>query len=235
MTHASRIRFVLWLTVARFPLVLLFVAGALVFSRTGGFLLFLATMTALMVSAITDLLDGYFARRFEVVSRFGEYVDPLMDKLFYLSTLPVLIFAATKNGHMNHATLLLALTVFLLTRDQWVSFLRSIGSMYDASGAANWAGKLRTCVNLPVICAIYYYEEAPAGVQFLRGWLVHAMEGVAFLLNGISVYVYTRQYWPYLRDSAGATESAREGTPTGSRPVGFKKPDGQGSAAGIGS
>jgi len=244
MTRSSKLWFVTLLTVARFPLVLLFFVGAIVFSYVGWAWVFFGAMTALILSAVTDLLDGYFARRLGVVTPFGAHADPLMDKFFYLSTLPLLVFVATHNHHLGHAIILLVLTLFFLTRDQWVSFLRSIGSMYNVGGSANWSGKLRTCVNLPLICGIYYYEAAPAPFQFLSPWLVHGFEVVALVLNFISVYVYTRRYWPSLRRSADVdSDSPAPAEPgqgsvipipgtaaaTSSGPVGSDGPGGQGS------
>ncbi|MDI6774654.1 MAG: CDP-alcohol phosphatidyltransferase family protein [Verrucomicrobiota bacterium] len=208
MTTASKLRFVTLLTAARFPLVLMFFIGAVLYERHGGIGFFFMALILLMLSAITDLFDGYFARRFGVVTAFGAYADPLMDKFFYLSTLPLLIFVATKQNHIAHAVALLVLTLFFLTRDQWVSFLRSIGAMYQANGGANWSGKVRTCVNLPLICGIYYYEAAPAHLQFLNPWVVHGFEIIAFVLNAVSGVVYTRQYWPYLRRSADTPDPA---------------------------
>lgn len=200
MGRNVKLRFVTFLTVVRFPLVLLFFAGALVHSRHESSWLFAATFAALITSAVTDLFDGYFARKFDVVTKFGAHADPLMDKFFYLATLPLLVFVALENGHRPHALWLLVMSLMFLSRDQWVTFLRSIGSMYNVSGGANFWGKLRTAINFPVICCIYHVEEAP--VQILNKQLLYAAEIVAVIVNLISLYVYTRRYWPYLQRSA---------------------------------
>lgn len=198
--RGAKLRLVTFLTFVRFPLVLLFFAGAIVYAFHDLPWLFVLSFAALILGAVTDLFDGLLARRFGVETRFGAHADPLMDKLFYLTTLPLLVFVATKDGHMVHGTFLLAMTVLFLARDQWVTFLRSIGSMYDVSGSANWSGKLRTLLNFPLICAIYYVEEAPT--PFIDVRLVALFEGLAWVLNGVSAYSYTRHYWPYLHLSA---------------------------------
>jgi len=198
----DKLRLVTLLTLIRFPLVLLFFAGAMVYADNRAPWLFAASFAALVVSAVTDLFDGLLARRYGVETHFGAHVDPLMDKFFYLSTLPVMIYVATRNGHLGHASFLVVLTVLFLVRDQWVTFLRAIGSMYHVSGCANWAGKLRTALNFPLIFAIYYFEEAPASVQFIPSLALHVFEVVAGVVNLLSVYVYTRHYWPHLRRSA---------------------------------
>ena len=188
------------LTLARFPLVVLFFIGAIANSLHPSDGVFWAALVALLASAITDLFDGKLARRYGVVTPFGAHADPLMDKFFYLATLPLLVFVALRNGHVTHAVVLLVITMTFLTRDQWVTFLRAIGSMYDVSGSAQWAGKLRTAINFPLIAAIYIYEECP--VFDLPTWFIAAFESVALLVNMISLYTYTRHYWPSLRRAA---------------------------------
>lgn len=204
-----KLRFVTFLTFVRFPLVLLFFVGAVVYTEYHKTWLYALTLALLIISAVTDLFDGYFARKFNVETKFGAHVDPLMDKLFYLATLPLLVFITTKNSHIPHATFLLVLTLFFLARDQWVTFLRSIGSMYNVSGSANWSGKLRTCVNFPLICTIYHFEEAPSLFQFINAKFVYTFEIVALIINIISLYTYTRHYWPYLHRSANTRQGGR--------------------------
>ena len=99
------------------------------------------------------------------------------------------------------------LTFFLL-RDQWVSFLRSIGAMYQVDAKANWSGKARTVISFPAVCIIYYYLEAPEGylwglLPFYR-WpaLIYALEGLCLGINVVSIWVYTAAYWPALRKEA---------------------------------
>lgn len=205
MAKRGKLLFVTILTVVRFPLVLVFFAGALAHAllqppASPAHPLFIMAFTAVIASAVTDLFDGYFARRFQVETVFGAHADPLMDKFFSLATLPLLVFVAVRNNNITHAVVLLILTLLLLTRDQWVTFLRSIGSVYQVSGKANWAGKLRTAINFPLICTIYQVEAGPWPLCPM--WFLYAFEGLALAVNLISLYVYTQAYLPSLRKSA---------------------------------
>lgn len=203
MTNRSNLFLVTFITLARFPLVILFFIGALFFVKYPSTWLFFTSLSMLILAAVTDLIDGYLARKLNVVTKFGAHADPLMDKFFYLSTLPLLVYVASKNQHNTHAVFLLVMTVFFLSRDQWVTFLRSIGSIYEVSGSANWSGKMRTAINFPMICIIYFVEEAPA-LRVISDWVMYLMEGAAFISNFISLYIYTRNYWPYLVKSTGS-------------------------------
>jgi len=194
--------FVTFLTFIRFPLVTLFLISAVYNAWKPETWIFFMAWGMLIFAALTDLFDGYFARKLNVETSLGAHADPLMDKFFYLSTMPLLIFVASQNGNTIHSTFLLFLTFFFLARDQWVTFLRSIGSIYNISGKANWSGKLRTCINFPLICAIYHLEESPAKYQFLPPLLVYFFEGVSLVITVVSLYIYTKYYWPQLKKSA---------------------------------
>jgi phosphatidylglycerophosphate synthase len=154
----------------------------------------------MLLSAITDLLDGWFARRFKVTSRLGTYADPLTDKIFYLTTFPTLVYLADRVGQWQHARVLLALTILFLLRDQWVSFLRSIGALHNLDAKANWSGKARTVISFPIICVVYYALQAPTEWPWRPSiTLLYGLESLSMLVNLVSVFVCTVRFWPALR------------------------------------
>jgi CDP-diacylglycerol--glycerol-3-phosphate 3-phosphatidyltransferase len=191
--------FVLALTVVRVPLILLFLAVSIFFGYPLPSVWFVVAFAAMIMSAVTDLLDGYFARKFAVTSRLGSYLDPMTDKVFYLTTFPVLIYLADRLGQHDHARLLVVLAILFLMRDQWVSFLRSLGALHDVSAKANWSGKARTLVSFPTICVIYWYLQAPTnwGLK-IPDPVVYGLEILSVLINCISLVVYTGRFWPTL-------------------------------------
>jgi cardiolipin synthase (CMP-forming) len=192
--------FVQALTLVRVPLIFLFLAVSVFTGHPVSEFWFVVAFAAMMLSAVTDLFDGYFARKFEVTSQLGSYADPMTDKVFYLTTFPTLIYLADRIGQHAHARALLVLAILFLLRDQWVSFLRSIGALHNLSAKANWSGKARTLISFPTICVIYYYLQAPARWDFLIPEpVVYVMEGLSVAINLISIGVYTGRYWPALR------------------------------------
>src|SRR5580765_8304021 len=192
--------FVMGLTLVRVPLIFLFLSV----SVFGGHPLpepwFVVAFAAMLLSALTDLFDGYFARRFKVTSRLGSYADPMMDKVFYLATFPTLVYLAEQLGQSTHARTLLVLAILFLLRDQWVSFLRSIGAIHKLSAKANWSGKARTIISFPSICVIYYALEAPTNWPWRPSQnVLFGLEALSMLINLISIVVYTTYFWPALR------------------------------------
>ena len=192
--------FVQFLTLVRVPLIFLFLAVSLLCGHPLPEFWFVVAFTAMILSAVTDLFDGYFARKFEVTSRLGSYADPMTDKVFYLTTFPTLVYLADRVGQHGQARVLLALAILFLLRDQWVSFLRSVGALHKLSAKANWSGKARTLISFPTICVIYYYLQAPAGwcIRFPDA-VVYGLEGLSVAINVASIAVYTGRYWPALR------------------------------------
>ncbi len=201
--HSSRrlkFYFVQALTLVRVPLIFLFLTVSVFTGHPVSEFWFVVAFAAMMLSAVTDLFDGYFARKFEVTSQLGSYADPMTDKVFYLTTFPTLIYLADRIGQHGHARALLVLAILFLLRDQWVSFLRSIGALHNLSAKANWSGKARTLISFPTICVIYYYLQAPARWDLLIPEpVVYVMEGLSVAINLISIGVYTGRYWPALR------------------------------------
>lgn len=199
MTPRSAMILVTALTLGRVPLVFLFAVCTVTraFHPAAAWLDVMA-FSALVLAALTDMFDGYFARRLKVTSRFGAHADPLTDKIFYLTVLPVLLFLIARHeGWNTHAVVMLIFTVLFLLRDQWVTFLRSVGSEYGADVRANWSGKLRTAISFPIACAIDLYAAfTPA---FLPLPLIYALEIAGIAVNLVSMVIYTRQYLPYLR------------------------------------
>ncbi len=194
--------FVQALTWGRMPLIILTLIVVLAMSEkrqqmaTGWFILAFASM---ILSAVTDLFDGYFARKFQVVTRIGGYLDPLTDKVFYLTAFPMLVYLAGLRNDDFHARLLLALAILFLLRDQWVSFLRSVGALYNVDAKANWSGKARTLISFPVICMVFYYLECPANWIKIPKELIYTAEAAGMLINTISIWVYTAYYWPWIK------------------------------------
>ncbi len=186
------------LTFSRLVFILIYALIALLAPKGGmwfGLALFL-----IIASALTDLVDGPLARRWKVSSRFGAYADPFLDKVFYLVTLPVLIYLSGLQECHTHTRLLVAFAILFLLRDMYISFLRSIGALYQADARANWSGKARTLISFPVIVCVFYHLEAPANWSLqLSLTFIYVLEILGIIINLISIQVYTSYYWPWLK------------------------------------
>ncbi len=158
----------------------------------------------MFVSGLTDAFDGMLARKWNVVSPLGKMADPLMDKVFYVVTFPALSWLLLKQGEAGHSLVMLVFAILYILRDLWVTFLRSVGSLYGADGAAMWLGKVRTALSFPAAGWVYAYI-AFHGLEFFKPieqymlWSCYAVEGLMIVLNIVSSCTYTRAYSCYLK------------------------------------
>ena len=192
------------LTFARVPLIFAWLACAVVQEFRGGFALAAVACLMMLLSGLTDLWDGNLARKWGVVSTLGKMADPLMDKIFYIVAFPALAWQIMHQGESDvHALVMTFFTILYMLRDTWVTFLRSVGTLYGADVAAMWLGKVRTALSFPGAGWVYVYScfhrQVPAswnGVWLLSCYVV---EGVLVVLTVWSLFTYSAAYWPYLK------------------------------------
>ena len=188
------------ITFGRVPFVVMFMVLAIIHAYCPAWWLAVAATASLAIASLTDLDDGKLARQWNVVSKFGAMADPLMDKVFYLVVFPSLLWLLGRQpGEAIHALVMLVFTVLYILRDQWVTFLRSVGSLFNADCRANWMGKLRTAASFPAACVIYVYVSLHP--FFLPQALIFAVEAALIFINFWSIVIYTKQYLPYLKQA----------------------------------
>lgn len=192
------------LTFARVPLILLWLVLAIVDEFVGGFWLGFFATFAMFLSGMTDLFDGKLARKWGVVSALGKMADPLMDKVFYVVAFPALAWIAARQGQVSvHALGLLGFAILYMLRDLWVTFMRSVGTMFGADVAAMYLGKVRTALSFPCAGWVYMYLAWHALVpeQYATPWLIscYAFEALMIVLTILSLFTYTKEYLPYLK------------------------------------
>lgn len=194
------------ITCARAPMVLLAMVGVAVdmlwpdWLAARGFAIPLRVgcLALMALSAITDLFDGMFARKWNVTSKFGAICDPLMDKVFFVVVFPTVTAMLFLVGDVGQGVLMLFFTVLHVLRDLWVVTLRSL-AVGKADMRANFVGKLRTFVSFPIGMLVY------AHVAFSWPWLPRgamvALETLGIALNLYSLVVYTKRYGFAVKDA----------------------------------
>lgn len=97
-----------------------------------------------ILAGVSDWLDGYLARRYQLVSTFGKFMDSLTDKIFVLGTLVALI--GMSDSPMPGWTCFLI--VIILAREFMVTGLRMIAMSKGVVLAAERAGKVKMVLQL---------------------------------------------------------------------------------------
>ena len=103
------------------------------------------------VASFTDFLDGYVARKYNQVTDFGKFVDPLADKLLVVAAM--LLFV---EQHRMPAWALL----LVVAREFAVTGLRLIAVDNGRVIAAAWSGKIKTASTMVAICLMLLWNIA---------------------------------------------------------------------------
>ena len=101
----------------------------------------LAGLTLFIVAALTDLADGYYARKFGVITGFGKFMDPLADKILVSSAL--ISFIA-----LNYVSPLPV--ILIIGREFSITGLRLLAAYRGVVIPPSWGAKLKTFLQMTV-------------------------------------------------------------------------------------
>ncbi len=104
-----------------------------------------------IVASLTDLLDGKIARKYNLVTNFGKFMDPLADKLLVCAAMIVLV----EMGRIPSWVV-----VVIMSREFIISGFRLIASDNGVVIAANYWGKFKTTFQMVMICMMLV-KDAP--------------------------------------------------------------------------
>ena len=132
------------LSIIRCLLVPVFVA-ALLFMRDLGIWAYLIPAAIYGLTALTDMLDGKIARKYNLVTDFGKFIDPLADKFMVLSSMIAILVWMLLRGESLQAMIFVWVVLLILLRELGVTSLRLV--VAGNSGivvAASTLGKIKT-------------------------------------------------------------------------------------------
>lgn len=153
-------------------------------------------------ASITDALDGKIARKRNLVTNFGKFLDPLADKVLVIAALTV--FVELSEVNMGAIPL-----IIITAREFMVSGLRLLAANSGVVVAAGIWGKLKTAFTMVAIVAILFWLCLcfDIGIDFPDGFrnavdniLVPVLVWISTVLTVISGAVYLKGYW-HLIDS----------------------------------
>ena len=148
-----------------------------------------AASSVFILAAATDWLDGYLARRLNQMSAFGEFLDPVADKLIVAGALIILVY-------LQRVDVLVALII--IGREIGISALREwMAKVGQAkSVAVAFIGKLKTVSQMVAIPLLLYHEELILGLPDAQ-WLGTVLINIAAVLTVASMLYYLRKALPY--------------------------------------
>jgi CDP-diacylglycerol--glycerol-3-phosphate 3-phosphatidyltransferase len=157
-----------------------------------------ASLTAALVfvlAGFTDWLDGYLARRLNLTSAFGAFLDPVADKLMVAVTL----FLLVQSHPGGWQGILLAVTASVIVgREISVSALREWMAEIGARSRVKVAflGKLKTMMQMVALVVLLLQHDAETLRLYHIGEALLVIAGILTIWSGVD---YLRAAWPALR------------------------------------
>ncbi|MBO4412883.1 MAG: CDP-diacylglycerol--glycerol-3-phosphate 3-phosphatidyltransferase [Clostridia bacterium] len=132
------------------------------------------------VASFTDFLDGYIARKYNLVSDLGKFLDPIADKL--LTTTALILVVADGTVPAPYGAIA---TIIILAREFAISAFRQIAATKNFVMAADWWGKIKTNLQIFSFAALIllsYFNEIG-----LNGTFVSVFRIINWVLLGLAV------------------------------------------------
>ena len=139
----------------------------MVFFLAEGFYMKLIALGFFVIAALTDLADGYYARKYGIITGFGKFMDPLADKVLVSSAL--ISFIAL--GYVS------ALPVILIIgREFFVTGLRLLAAYRQVVIPPSWGAKVKTFMQMTVVGILMAYICLASGLRHYESGALSLLE-----------------------------------------------------------
>lgn len=145
------------------------------------------------LAAVTDWLDGYFARILNQSSAFGAFLDPVADKLMVAAALVMLIELGRVGAFVTF--IIIGREIAISALREWMAGIGERGSV-----AVAYIGKVKTAVQMIAILFLLYHDSLDLGmgeinIQFIGRVLIV----IAANLTLLSMAYYLKAAWPSMK------------------------------------
>lgn len=165
---------------------------------------YLLAMIVFIAASITDALDGHLARKHNLVTNFGKFLDPLADKVLVMTALACFV---------DNQVIGVIPFLIIMMREFMVSGLRLVAANSGTVIAAGFWGKLKTTFTMVTIIAILVYLSFSGdfnsfslacadSIDRVCGWILTGLVWISAGLTVISGWIYLRGYWKFIDPEA---------------------------------
>jgi len=147
-----------------------------------------------IIAGITDYFDGYFARKFNVISNFGKIIDPVADKMLVIGTL----FALSSENFFDYYYTFIPAFIIIL-REIFITGLREQVSKDKINLNVSMLAKWKTTIQL-IACSSYLVWRSDS--FFFKSIFVEYtcifLLWMAAFITVITCYDYLKEVWEHL-------------------------------------
>ncbi len=138
-----------------------------------------------LIASLTDFLDGYLARKYNLVTDIGKVMDAIADKILVNG---VLILLATE-GYLSAI-----IPVVIVSRDIVVDSIKMVAGQKSGAVGASIAGKIKTACMLVGITLLFFYDLPFSLVNIYPAKAIIMIATVLSVISGIQYYVKNKKY-----------------------------------------
>lgn len=138
-----------------------------------------------LIAALTDFLDGYLARKYNLVTDLGKVMDAIADKVLVNG---VLILLATE-GYISPI-----IPVVIVSRDIAVDSIKMVAGQKSGAVGASMAGKIKTACMLVGITLLFFYDLPFSLLNIYPARAIIMIATVLSVISGIQYYVKNKKY-----------------------------------------
>ena len=160
---------------------------------------YLLALIVFAAASLTDMLDGQIARKHNLVTNFGKFLDPLADKVLVITALIVLV--DLPDFRMNAIPL-----IIIVAREFMVSGLRLLAAEDGVVIPAGIWGKLKTAFTMVTLVGSLLYLSLAEDFtlcmpDWIRTWMLNGLIWISAGLTILSGMVYLKGCWKYISTS----------------------------------
>ena len=155
-------------------------------------LVYIITFILFLVASFSDFLDGHIARKYNMVTNYGKFMDPIADKLLVNSLFIILMVS----GPFRIPAWI---TVIMIARDLIVDAIRLLAAEQNKVLAASFWGKLKTVLQMVALSFVLLNGVPLSFISPLAGNIfclvlcslaafTSLMSGIMYLVKNISVF-----------------------------------------------
>ncbi|RPF55926.1 CDP-diacylglycerol--glycerol-3-phosphate 3-phosphatidyltransferase [Aquisalibacillus elongatus] len=142
-----------------------------------------------LVASLTDWIDGYYARKYNLVTNLGKFLDPLADKLLVSAALICLVELGLASSW---------LVIIIISREFAVTGLRLVAAGEGIVLAASQMGKLKTTLQIGAAGFLLLHHFPFSYIGLPIGTILLYAAALITVISGVD---YFKKNWHVMRDS----------------------------------
>ena len=138
-----------------------------------------------LIASITDFLDGFLARKYNLVTDFGKVLDAIADKLLVNGILIILA---------NEGMIPVIIPVVVVSRDIIVDSIKMVAGQKNGAVAASNTGKVKTAFMLVGITLLLFYDLPLSLIGIYPAKVIIMIATILSVISGIEYYTKNKKY-----------------------------------------